>query len=148
MPRRLPPESIPGAQLVPGPELLRSTGSGPEAARAHLEHCAGLSAYIRLVDSLNYQSLRAPRPSELLRQPKSVQRYSGDGVGKPLPHELGGESGCHKGLQEPYLEVWDADSTDPAFGRLLAGDHQPGVQSGLPQPAGRGARAAGCYESV
>ena len=70
------PESVSGAQLVPGAQRLCAACPGPEAARDDVECRARLPAHLRLLHSADHQSLRSAGPSQLLPQRRSFQRYA------------------------------------------------------------------------
>ena len=78
-PGHFPFGSVRRAKLVSGSEQLRSVGAGSEAARDELEHRARLPAHLQRPHLAHGESLRAPRSAELLPQPRSFQRYPGDG---------------------------------------------------------------------
>ena len=115
------------AELVSGAQQLRSIDAGSEAARAELERRAGLPAHLQRSHLAYGKSVRAPRPAQLLSEPRSVRRYAGDRVPKSRSDELWreGRSGVHS--RPPRHQDRDPDPADPAAGELPVRHHQSDV---------------------
>ena len=145
--RRVPPESVPGAQLVPGSQQLRSVEPGPEAARADLERRARLSAHLRLDHAADGQSVRAARSGELLRQPRSLRRHAGHRVAEPLSDQLRREGRCCHVAQAAQPQVRNCRSSRRGCWRISRWASPIRFQSGMPGTGRDPAGVAGGDES-
>ena len=143
------------------PNSLRSTRPGSEAARAHLEHRAGLPAHVRLARVVDRQPLWAQGSVQLLRQPQSFCGYADYRFSESLPNELRLESGYFLYDRNTRFQARHAGATDPPARKLSVCRNRSDLQSSVPEccrglPAAAGSDRSGsvfedqflvCWES-
>ncbi len=94
---------------------------------------SGLPAHLQCAYLAHRQSLCAPRPVQLLRQPRPVHRHADYGGTEPFPDGLRSEGGHIVCSRKARAEVRRPDPANPALGEFSFRHHRSGIQSGVPE---------------